>query len=280
MVRCFTGKTYYGDCALSVIAKRPTIVIAAPIISSGAFIGAVVEEIDMSAVQALLDGYASGQKDVGKTSYAFLINKAGVMVAGQDKAQVLKTKPAELGIPQLAKAVKDMQEGKTGSTVYTQGGVETLIGYNPMKGQGSYKGNGWAVAAAVPTKEIYSDVIALRYYVFGLAAAASLVAILISVLVTRVLTGPLAALSRVVSVISGGDLSVTVPEVRSKDEVGTLAAGLRSMLENLRGVVQGIHASAEQVVYMSVGLNGTASESVQAVGQIATTVQQLAAAAE
>jgi class 3 adenylate cyclase len=73
----------------------------------------------------------------------------------------------------------------------------------------------------------------LRNLILGISVLGGLVALLLGILLSRRVTGPVRALSLGVARVAGGDLSQALP-VRSQDEVGQLTAGFNAMLEGLR----------------------------------------------
>lgn len=82
--------------------------------------------------------------------------------------------------------------------------------------------------------EIYLDrLYELRRAVVQGALAGGLMSLLVGFLFARHLTRPLAALTRGVARVAGGDLSLTLP-VRSRDEIGRLTDAFNEMLKGLR----------------------------------------------
>lgn len=73
----------------------------------------------------------------------------------------------------------------------------------------------------------------LRNLILGISVLGGLVALLVGILISRRVTGPVRALSLGVTRVAGGDLSQALP-VRSRDEVGQLTAGFNAMLDGLR----------------------------------------------
>ena len=274
-----SGELYVGDCSVSPLLGKPTITIAAPLFYYGTFRGAVIQEIDMAAIQQIVDTFAETQKTRGYTGYAYILNRDGLIIAHPDSG-MLFTNAAELGIPELTAAVGKMIAGGEGSTIYTFNGVESLVVYRPLHGHDLYGGNGWSIATKAPTAEVYGDVLALRSRVIVLVALSVVAAVLAGISMARTISSPLAALSKAAATIAEGDLSVQIPPFQSDDEIGSLTRSFEAMVSSLREIARGIWNTAEEVVTMSEELKSTASVSVSALEQISTTMQQLAAGAE
>jgi methyl-accepting chemotaxis protein len=106
----------------------------------------------------------------------------------------------------------------------------------------------------------------------GAAAAASSTRLLWTVLalsllvsaglafwVIRQITGTVATVSRTVSAMALGDLTV-VPEVRSADELGRMARSLGTAQDHLRSVLAGVAASADAVAAASEELSASSAQ--------------------
>jgi len=274
------GLLYYGDCEVSSLTGKPVVTMAAPTTSpSGAFTGAVAQEIDMGAVQRLLDAYQAQQKDVGRTGYAYIINKDGLVIAHPDPKQVMVLRPVELGVPNLTAAVRDMQAGKEGATVYVYDGVEALVAYTPMKGVGAYMGNRWAIASKFPTAEVYGEVHRLRNLMIVCVSVAAAILGAAAYMISGRIAQPIARVSDVTAKVASGDLSVEVPDNTSRNEIGALARSMKTMVAFLRDVVRQVQSAAEETVAMSEELTASASESSKGMEQVAISFSQIAAGA-
>jgi methyl-accepting chemotaxis protein len=99
--------------------------------------------------------------------------------------------------------------------------------------------------------------------------------ILVAVLVAGSLSGPIIRLARVADEIAKRKLSVKVPSVKSRDEVGRLAKAFQAMITNLREVILQASQSAEHVAASSEELSATADQVAAAINQVSTTVQDV-----
>ena len=80
----------------------------------------------------------------------------------------------------------------------------------------------------------------------------------ISLVITRSITGPLAAVSRLVATVAEGDLRKKA-EVTSRDELGRMTEVVNGMVENLRTTVGNIVAAAANVATGSQEMSATAA---------------------
>jgi methyl-accepting chemotaxis protein len=116
-------------------------------------------------------------------------------------------------------------------------------------------------------------------FLLGAGVFVLILALAAILILPRSITRPLEELTRVSKKIADGDLSV-VPEVRSRDEVGTLAAAFARMVEGLRDLVQQIYDSAAKISKYAQDFSTSAAETSKATEQIAATIQDVAQGAE
>lgn len=278
-----SGGTYWGDFEMSKTLGRPTMKIAAAptaALSEGAMFGPVVAEIDIAFVQAILDEAASFLKANGKTGYPFLVNRQGLLLGYPQKERVLRDRLGEIGDSDLARIAEDMAAGKKGTGMYTLDGVRQVVVYAPLQGQGNYKGNGWSIALSVPEREVYGLVLRFRDLSILVILVIGLISCAVSVFLSGGIAKPLEVLRTAAGALSRGDLSAEIPEVKTGDEIETLAEAFSAMLSGLRGLVRGVKSSAAQVASTSEILSASADESARATRQIAETIEQVAAGAQ
>lgn len=110
-------------------------------------------------------------------------------------------------------------------------------------------------------------------------SSAILVGMLAAVVISGMFTRPLRELAFVSRVISGGDLTRTVP-AGGNDEVGELASSFNRMVGSLLRVITEARAVGEQVRYSAQSLSRTTKEMNQTTRNISETVVRIAQGAE
>lgn len=113
--------------------------------------------------------------------------------------------------------------------------------------------------------------------------AALCLSVLIGILLTRSITGPLSIAVAAANRLAAGDLTATV-EAKSRDEVGQFMAAMNTMTENLRNMIGKIRSSSDQVAtaanQISTGSNQltkAAHNQASAAEETSSTMVQMAA---
>lgn len=116
--------------------------------------------------------------------------------------------------------------------------------------------------------------------VVAVAAVSVLLGLGIAFTMNRMITRPVLALSGAAERIAGGDLTVDTIQVKSKDEIGKLAAAFNEMSTNLRHLLQEVSSHANQVAASSEELTVGAEQTTRATEQVAEISEQVALGTE
>jgi methyl-accepting chemotaxis protein len=102
---------------------------------------------------------------------------------------------------------------------------------------------------------------------------------LVSVTITRTITGPIASVLRVVEKVAEGDLR-ELPTVDRSDETGRLQAAMRSMAERLAQIIGEVRSGAEALTGASQQVSATAQALSQGTGEQAASVEETTSSLE
>ncbi len=100
--------------------------------------------------------------------------------------------------------------------------------------------------------------------------------IIIGVVLARNIARPIKALTIVSEKISEGDLTQTVPEIKSRDEIKDLGNAFSIMVDNLRRLIINVNDASQELVASSEELAASSEEVSKASEQIAVAVTDLA----
>jgi len=102
------------------------------------------------------------------------------------------------------------------------------------------------------------------------------ISILISIYISRGISRPATVIARVAAEIADGNLKLDDVAVQSSDEIGQLGDSFNRMKTNLRGLIQKVSVSAEQVAASSQHLTASADQSAQTANQVACSISDVA----
>lgn len=109
---------------------------------------------------------------------------------------------------------------------------------------------------------------------------ALVLAVLIGVFMTRMITRPVLLLVEGAEKIASGDLTQNDINVKNQDEIGELAHAFDQMKQNLRQLIHQVRSNTEQVAATSEELSASAEETNKATEHITVAMQEVAAGAE
>lgn len=111
---------------------------------------------------------------------------------------------------------------------------------------------------------------------YSVSALALIISVSLGIFLSQAIAKPVNALATVAGEVSRGDLTVTLPEVKTKDEIKDLADAFRVMVQNLRDILYSINTSSQSVAATSEELSTNAEEASKATQQVAQTIEQVA----
>ncbi|VBB09064.1 Hypothetical protein LUCI_4350 [Lucifera butyrica] len=263
------SKLVFTDPYLDMVTKQMAVSVAMPIKNAaGQVRGVVAEDI---LLKTLVDNVKA--INLHGAGYAFLFDAKGFILAHRDADLVSKNIFKAEKLKNMVPIFKDIMSKDHGFTQYADNGQSWFMVYQKVPL------TGWTLAINVPEAVVYQPLAKLRW-LFGLIALISiLVVVLITFIVAKRITKPMAVLAGQVGQVAGGDLTVQAA-VEGKDEMAQLAAGFNQMTHNLRDLISKVHGSAEQVAASSEELTASSHESAQASNQVAGSVTEIAQGAD
>jgi methyl-accepting chemotaxis protein len=260
------GNVNAGTAALNKVTQKPFAPFAAPIHSGDKIVGVVATLVDISFLSDLV----SGEK-IGKTGYAFIVDKTGLFLAHPKAENVFTLNISELqGMTGIA---KKMTSGQSGVQTYVFQGIPKTAGYAPVLN------TGWSVGLTLPDTEYLAPADEVRNLTLLVAAAALIIAFLIFLFFSRTITSPLAKGVAFAELVASGDFTQQLP-IHQRDEVGKLAEALNSMSVKLKGMVATIQESSEQVASSSEQITASAQKLAEGAQSQASTLEETSASVE
>lgn len=174
--------------------------------------------------------------NIGRTGYAYLVNVKGRFIAYQEPSMVLNRYGEDMSkMPPVAAFMAGKPVDSKFAKVYHGLRNETVIGlYEPIQG------TDWAVIVEMPSKEAYSNLVKMQWYLIGLTFLGALVAGALVFVVSRRLIWPIHALTEAAERIASKDWDTNITGIRRHDEVGILAQVFSRMRDELRALYMNI----------------------------------------
>ena len=260
------GTANAGDAVISKVTGKPIVPVAAPIRSGNRIVGAYVLILDAQFIDNLILN-----EKIGKSGYAYVVDKTGLIIAHPVAENVFKTNLAELD--GTREFTKKMIAGESGVSTYVFKGVAKTAGYAPVAA------TGWSVGFTIPDVEYLAPSSHLRDLILMIAAAAIIAAFLVFLLFSRSITKPLAKGVAFAELVASGDFTRQLP-IHQKDEVGKLAAALNGMSVKLKDMVTTIQDSAVQVASSSEQITASAQKLAEGAQSQASTLEETSASVE
>jgi methyl-accepting chemotaxis protein len=117
---------------------------------------------------------------------------------------------------------------------------------------------------------------AIAALVMVLGVMIVIAAIAIGIIISRMISRPVVRMADMLNDIADGDLTMDPIQVKNRDEIGMLAAGINHMGTNLANLIRQVKATSEQVAASSEELTASAEQTSMATEQIASTIQEVA----
>lgn len=235
-----SGKALVSDPVVSKITGQMTVIIAAPIWENGVYGSNSVGCIYIVPKETFLVDIMNSIHFNG-ASNSYIISGSGVTIAHHDLEEVrqmpnveeqAKENPALSG---RAAIHAKMRNGETGIGEFDENGVQ-YIAYVPI----NCNADGWSYALTTSRDYLIRDAITNVYVCLAIIVIAIAFAVVFGFAMGKKIGGPIRECSDRLMLLSHGDLSSPVPEIRSKDETGELAAATKDIVADLSMVISDI----------------------------------------
>jgi nitrogen fixation negative regulator NifL len=194
---------------------------------------------------------------IGKTGYAYIMDSAGNLVVhpAKEGENILGVKDSSgfEYMREIATKATLLKENEVGTIRYPWANVE-LGETSPRMKINKYqyfRDWDWVIVAGSYEEEIFEGVARTKFFITLVALGTIALAILLTVMVSRVLTRPVMELTDVTARMAGGDLTQKV-RITTGDEIGTLASSFNRMADQVlsytRNLEEIVHTRTEEIL--------------------------------
>ncbi len=261
--RAMGGESVMSEVITSRVSGLPVFTAASPVSLEGEIVGAVVTVVRLeSFTEAFIDPV-----QIGRTGYAYLIDKTGLVLAHPDQEQVLSVNLSTFDFGE------HMLQEREGLYEYQYQGVAKLVAFET-------EGNSdWMVAVTADEYDVFAGTQRMLRVTLWSSLAILLAVTLIILLVVRTVISAINGVVAHASHVASGDLTRTIGSKR-KDELGALSDALDDMVTRVASVIQSVQSSAGQVSDGSEQISSTSGEVSQGASEQASNAEEVSASME
>ena len=224
------GNAYYGEFHLTK-DMVPTMEVAIPVEEyKGKRVGVLSAKIHLRYLWNLIP-----QIQIGKEGSTYVVDEKGNLIAHPDTRRVLLGHNVS-ALPMVDQVVS----GKEGHLEFEYPeGEKVLCLYKPIRKLG------WGVIVQVPIKEAYEPLRRVAHTAFIWILVSLVIAVILSLSLTRKLTLPIKRLSNAIREVAKGNLDASILPT-TKDELGLLTESFNQMIQDLRQSQEALKEAEEK----------------------------------
>jgi len=209
------------------------------------FVGVLTADISLDWLQEYINSIK-----VYKTGYGFTISSNGTIVTHPKKEVIMNETifsiADEQKSPTLRKIGRNMIHGESSFAELEYRNLMTgnlsWIAYAPIPL------NGWSVGVVFPVDEFMADVNHLFINIIFIAFGGLIFILIVIILISRSITGPLSGLTQAAGKFAQGDFAVQLPAINSKDEIGQLNSSFIFMQNALAITINDLKEASENLL--------------------------------
>ncbi|MGE5679070.1 MAG: methyl-accepting chemotaxis protein [Pseudomonadota bacterium] len=269
-----SGKANVSDVLISKSTNKPSIIVAAPILKDGVTVGVVYGVLDGTGLNEI-----SNQIKIGKTGYAYIMNKTGTFMAHPDSQKIIEQyNPVEEakkdpGLKGLADILSNKAlKGETGVDIYFFEGSNRIMAHRPIPK------TEWVLAVAMQEQEMLDSVHTLNRSMMIISAIAILIGLLVTYFISAYIAKPIVATGAYAKKVANMDITEDLPAglKKRKDEIGELANSFQLVVDSLRTFIKGVADASQQVASSSEELTATSQQAATSAEEVAKTIEEMA----
>ncbi len=214
-----SGRSYFSNSILTV-EKTITVIISTPIVGEGGRMVGVLAgsfDVDHPNFNRLIV-----EARIGQTGHAYLVDRRGVLFAHRDTGRALRQEDLSGQPP-----VRSVMAGRPGTEIYRRAGDEILAAHAPIEP------SGWGVVVERSLADANAPAARLRTLIAISLIASTVVAALVSLILSGRIVAPLVRLGQAARALGRGDFAQRV-EGQGSGEIAALAGEFNRMAEGIQ----------------------------------------------
>lgn len=256
------GKTTVTDPMIAKSTGKMAVIVAAPLWDNGIAGKKAVGCVYFVPHEEFLNDIVR-DLTVSENSVAYVLGKNGVVIADSDSEVVKEQRSyialaeSEKGYKELADIHQKMIAGEEGSDTIKINGVYNLIGYAPVQGT-----DGWSIAVSAPSMDFLETTVTFIFVTVGVVLICALICSLNSAKMGRQIGDPVAQCAERLKLLSEGDLSSPVPQIKTNDETRVLADATERLVGDMNSIIGDIGRMLESMANGNFNVSSSCGEDV------------------
>ncbi|MGN0667573.1 MAG: methyl-accepting chemotaxis protein [Huintestinicola sp.] len=231
------GNTTVTEPILESSAGKMSVIIAAPIWDKGIAGKKAVGCVFFVTKEDFLNNIVS-DLSISENSTAYVLSKTGTVISDIDNEgaaaqQNLIDKADEYPeYSELIDAHRKMISGEQGAETINLNGRSTIIGYAPIS-----ETDGWSIGVCAPSSDFLTVTSICIVITIILVIIAAMISVFNSAKMGKDVGDPIALCTERLKLLSEGDLSSPVPEIKTDDETRILADATECLVNDMNSII-------------------------------------------
>jgi len=261
------NKVSWTDAYIDTDTKKSVVSVSIPVTNSfknNEFVGVLSMDISLDVLSKNTNDLIIGNK-----GYVNILDGSKNILTHRNKDSIGKP----MQIEEVSKAIENKAEG---NVEYTNN--ESGIKQNQFVSFTKIEKLNWTIMATMNMSEINANTNSILINNSLIGIVCLILAVFIAVLFSHTIIKPIKILLEYMGKIKNGDFSVRL-KIKSKDELGQLANGFNSMIEDVGNLIRNIQIVSEQVNESSESLAASSEETSASGENILKAVEEIAVGA-
>lgn len=242
-------------------------------LKTGEFLGVFVQRLNIDGLDEILADSAG----MGATGENYIVDRNSYMITESrfEKDVILKKKVDTQPVRLFSSTGKNM----TGvyrdyRNVLTLGAVSGEI----LKKHFPYLG--WVVVSEIDTREAFAPIVKLELLTLFIVLITIIIVVIAALAISGNIVNPIKALSEVATKIAAGDLSQSIEDAKTHDEVGLLTNSFKNMVQSLNIILAKLQDATNQMTSASNEILSASQEQASGAREQSSAVAETTSAAK
>lgn len=252
---------YVSDILISKVTDKTNVVMSTPIRDShDIIIGVLQASTELTKISDFVTKLSEGDSNV------YVLSRNGIVLAHSNMEYVQNQEDFS--------SLEFVQSGLEGQNATLQ--TTNYLGEKVIVSNALDKMSGWLIVVETPVSVAMASTYNLLNISVILFIVAAIIVVVLGLFFSKRFTKPLVDICSIIQTIASGELKEIEIKNKSKDEIGQLFSGLKTMTQNLRGLVGSIQGVASTLASHALELSTATEESNQSLTQVVTTLNEMA----